>query len=315
MPSELANLFHDLDPGSLRVSQPEKFIFFCGGEVSSDTSSKPKNLRDYLCRVRPIRTDYRIVLAEDATQLYRDTTYRDLISFEEDIAALASVVLVIAESAGALAELGAFSSTAAIRRQLRIIVRDEYVNANSFVRWGPIRRIENDNREHIGVYPWRCNKDGTLVISSAKPHYREIKNFIDRHVEKSDRSTTFSRLGSASIFYVIYWIVHTCLAISPAVLYDYVRETHGEISDSEIKNKMYCLILAGWVTKFDYASKDYYCARHNADPFIKYGFKAGVTDIDSPRRKMSVSKDHRKNVEDLPRYVRKKAADVRESNQ
>jgi hypothetical protein len=55
------------------------------------------------------------VLAEDAFRLFRDSDYSDLISFEEDLARIASVVLVIAESAGSLAELGAFASNDTIR--------------------------------------------------------------------------------------------------------------------------------------------------------------------------------------------------------
>jgi hypothetical protein len=108
--TELRILYDDLNFDGVRVFRPSKFMFLCGGYISGDKSAKAKNLRDYLFRVKQIATKYDIVLAEKATQLFRDSEYDDLISFEEDVARIAAVVLVIAESPGSLAELGAFTS-------------------------------------------------------------------------------------------------------------------------------------------------------------------------------------------------------------
>ena len=110
MSSELAQLFKDLDPTRLRIHPPKKTVFLCGGIAGASTDVL--SLRDYLFRIRNISTELSatIVLAERANALYRDTTYGDLISFEEDIARIASVVLVIAESPGSLAELGALTN-------------------------------------------------------------------------------------------------------------------------------------------------------------------------------------------------------------
>jgi hypothetical protein len=107
--AELRALYDDLKLDGVRVFRPSKFMFLCGGYISNDKEAKAKNLRDYLFRVRQIADKYNIVLAEKATQLFRDSEYDDLISFEEDIARIAAVVLVIAESPGSLAELGAFA--------------------------------------------------------------------------------------------------------------------------------------------------------------------------------------------------------------
>jgi hypothetical protein len=108
--AELVELYNDLHLERLRVHRPSKFLFLCGGALPNGVNDRPGNLRDYIYRVRRIRSPYQVVLAERATQLYRDTAYSDLISFEEDIARIAAVVLVIAESAGSFAELGAFAS-------------------------------------------------------------------------------------------------------------------------------------------------------------------------------------------------------------
>jgi hypothetical protein len=114
--TEIQSFYGDLLLEKLRIVRPSKFMFLCGGAiVKTPTNARPENLRDFLCRVRPPGLAHPTVLAEDAIQLFRDSDYDDLISFEEDVARIAAIVLVIAESAGSLAELGAFASNDTIK--------------------------------------------------------------------------------------------------------------------------------------------------------------------------------------------------------
>ncbi len=123
MPKELVDLFNDQDLEKLRVSKPLKAVFLCGGAISTRASLRPENLRDYLLRYSPIKLSHPIILAESAYSLYRDAHYDDLISMEEDVAQLSAIVLVIAESAGSLAELGAFSSNEYIKPSAALNLR------------------------------------------------------------------------------------------------------------------------------------------------------------------------------------------------
>lgn len=158
MTVELVELFRDLDLDRLGVVRPRKFIFLCGGAIPSPPSRRPANLRDYLCRVRPLSRFFNVVLAEEAIDLYLNSHYGDLLEFEEDLAQLSAVVLVITESAGSLSELGSFASLPAISRSLKIIVSESHARARSFVRYGPIRRIERRSRGDLAVYDWRSHK-------------------------------------------------------------------------------------------------------------------------------------------------------------
>lgn len=140
MPDALELLVGDIDFERLRIVRPSRFSFVCGGRIDVNNGARPLSVRDYLIRLRSLEKSLRhpIVLAESAQQLYRETSYSDLITFEEDIAKIASVVLVVSESAGALAELGAFASTAPIREALRVIISEDHEQEESFVRFGPI---------------------------------------------------------------------------------------------------------------------------------------------------------------------------------
>jgi hypothetical protein len=108
-PPEFIQLFGDLNWDQLRVRRPTRIIFFCGGATGEGARSTG-SLRHYLLQDKQIgkKIDAEIILAEQANQLYRDTSYYDLITFEEDIARISAMVLLIAESPGSLAELEHF---------------------------------------------------------------------------------------------------------------------------------------------------------------------------------------------------------------
>jgi hypothetical protein len=284
-------------------------MFLCGGYISKDEDARPANLRDYLWRIRSISSRFDIVLAEKATQLYRDSDYSDLISFEEDIARIASVVLVIAESAGSLAELGAFTANDTIRNALRVVIQEEHERAESFVRFGPIERIKKAKRANLAVYPWRNHANGNLNISSARPHYQHILKFLEEHVTSIPISTTYDKLGEAQIFYVIYWIIHLCLAVTVTALYEYVRLIFNDATDEEIRKKLYCMQLAGWIERRSYSNKDYLWVLYDREPF-NYEFKPGVVERVSIRRNLLVTTALKK-AEEIPSHIRTEASRAR----
>jgi hypothetical protein len=187
----LAPFIGALDITRLRLGPPRRFIFFCGGKIDR-ASSTPLSLRDYIGRQITIK-DANFVYAESATQLYRDTKYRDLIAFEEDIAQISDIVFLIGESAGSLAELGAFSMNDAIAPRLKVIVQDKYYAHESFIRNGPIRHLEEMRDDSVSSYPWRIRSaDNSLIKSSASPHIASIKQELEERLAKVAAKETFS---------------------------------------------------------------------------------------------------------------------------
>lgn len=312
MPSPIRAFYEDLDEAKLRIEPPKKFVFLCGGTIGADGSTSAESLRDYLCRIRSFSSDVHgeIVRAETATQLYRDTAYDDLITFEEDIARIATVVLVIAESAGSLAELGAFASNTT-RNALRIIVQETYWTQESFIRFGPLKRISDDSSDNVGVYPWEVDEARNIVLSSADPHYDEIVKFVNRHLNAASNSQIFPEDKGIRNFYIIYWILFLGMALSLKSILKIAEEIVPNIKQTEIKNKIYCMMIAGWVGSKTYSNKTYFYAQYDKDPF-DYAFKSGVTDTDSPRRKLEVSQALIA-AEDAPELVRKFAFNERKS--
>lgn len=254
MPDALDSFLADLDRSKLRISRPSKVIFLCGGAKSNDLALPPQNLRDYLLRFRSIESKVAadFVLAESAQNLYRDTAYSDLIDFEEDIARISAIVLVVSESAGSLAELGAFSANDTIRPTLRIIISDYNFNQESFVRFGPVERIRKINKDRVGVFPWKTHKKGHLVKTSANPIFGDIKKFIAEQITDIPKTFLYSGLKEAGIFYDIFWLTYVASVIAPTTLYEAVTRIYPAMSSDEIRNKIFCMMVSGWMDKISY---------------------------------------------------------------
>jgi hypothetical protein len=127
-----------LSPEQYRFRQISPVIFICGG-----LNSKPRDtLRDYLKQQQP---DLQIFYAERVWELISSVPGLGALKMESDLAALSDLIVVIVESPGTFAELGAFSHVDALRKKLLPIVDREYKGANSFINTGPIRWIDQES--------------------------------------------------------------------------------------------------------------------------------------------------------------------------
>ncbi|MEQ1771710.1 MAG: retron St85 family effector protein [Devosia sp.] len=303
----MKRFYDDLDKNQLRVTHPFPLIFLCGGKVG--LTGAAQSLRDYIYRTnRPGSSNFRFVLAEQANALYRDTRYHDLISFEEDIARIASLVVVIAESPGSLAELGAFASSPPIRPSLRILIQELYASDESFIRFGPVERIRRDGDENVGVFPWTTKDNGFLDAESVAPHAEEIEKFLGDHMKRVPASTLYVNLPEAQVFFLIYWIIYLGLALSHSAIASCLLTIMPTFPVHELSNKIYCMEIAGWVKRLKYSGKEYLYAC-DGDPFA-YSFKAGVTKRDSLRRKTEAVRSIKQDWQ-APKYVRDTAASAR----
>jgi hypothetical protein len=208
-----------------------------------------------------------LVLAEDAQNIFDDRYYDDLISFEEDIARAASLIAIIAESPGSLAELGAFSSIPVIADATCVIQQTENRGKRSFITLGPIKRLANKDDGRIGYYPWKKN-DGKIFHSTVKPHVRHMANFINGRLDLVEKSSRLRSDADLELMYFVLWIIFLFKEVSTQILYDTVKEIFPDVTEPEIKAKVFSLLVSKWVGLEPYSGKEYYYARFDRDPFL-----------------------------------------------
>ncbi len=121
-------------------------IFVCGGK----DSPRRVRLSDYLRRQH---TDAHIFWAEDVWRVISNLHEgANALEVENELANFADLVIVIGESVGTFAEIGAFASTLLLRRRLLLILDAKFEDDESFLNTGPIRWIDQDS--HYGPTIW-----------------------------------------------------------------------------------------------------------------------------------------------------------------
>ena len=112
-------------------------VFLCGGANSQPRDSLLRYLEKYAKDALVFRADD--VWAQIAS------TDQNALEMEAYLADLADVVIVIVESPGTFAELGAFSNSNGLRRKLLPILDVQYIDAPSFINTGPVRWTNADS--------------------------------------------------------------------------------------------------------------------------------------------------------------------------
>lgn len=274
MSDELLAFVDLLDFDELRGTRPADFIFLCGG-YSQATGRVPPyfSLRHFLLRHPTFRKGLRgyLVLAEDAQRIFDDDYYDDLISFEEDIARIASLIAIIAESPGSLAELGAFSSVEVIAKRTCAIQQREYETERSFITLGPIKRLSSSYVGSVAYYPWKKNKD-KVFHTTCFPHVTSIRRYLNGRLDLADDTFKLSADDDLRLIFVVLWVIFLFKEVSTQKLYDTVKLIMPDATDNDIKAKIFSLLVAQWVGEEPYEAKKYYYCCFDKDPFV-YRYK------------------------------------------
>jgi len=150
-------LAQGVDRTKISVHPFDGFIFLCGGAISSSEATIASARHYALSRVDAEgriagRT---VILAEKLTNLLHGDDFRDLLEFEEHIAALSACVLLFVESPGSIAELGSFAVMPHLAPRLLVVCEQLFdVEENpSFIFLGPIASLRRKRMESVQVFP------------------------------------------------------------------------------------------------------------------------------------------------------------------
>lgn len=159
-----------IDLRTTRVKPFEGFIFLCGGPQDVNVPVPDLSVRHILYHAitsgRHSDLAGRLKLAEDIQDWYRGGKYSDLVTFEEHLASLSSVIILVVESAGSIAELGAFSVTDAIADRLIALISETHFDEDSFIKLGPISRLESRTGRTVLVHSWHERRIGGQIFEN-----------------------------------------------------------------------------------------------------------------------------------------------------
>jgi hypothetical protein len=238
-----------------RIVLTHPILFLCGGQVDVK-SAAPISVRgalvEYLHKARCHLADS-ITLAEDFKDWIHDAVYKDLLAFESDIAHISSLIVIVLESPGALAELGLFVKNKALKNKILVFVRQDHYEENSFIRLGPLRYLQDIKESSVCSYPWDSDNLVGTISSSLKEMRDDILNALS-----SRSSEAFNIDNEGHIAFVIYEIVKIFKALKFTEIEAYLQAVKIDISRDKLKRLIFLLGKFNLVSSSKRGHVDYY---------------------------------------------------------
>lgn len=230
-----------------RVQYPEDVVFFCGGLIHP-ANDRFSSLRDFIySRKEDCLEGKRVILAEKAAQAFDSHIYDDLMDFEKFIASISRLILLISESPGSIAELGAFSQIPEISQKLLVYIHSQYYNENSFIKDGPVRYLENRNEQSVQEFGWSQDQNGLIdpvVAATLIPAFAAAMRSFERRQPRTER---FDRNRVGHKILLAAGVIHLLGCCKIRELLEAFEILGFEFTEKQVKQFIFCLKLFGWV--------------------------------------------------------------------
>lgn len=303
-----------VDLEKTRVRAFEGFVFLCGGPKENNAvplRSVRHMIYHELTSGRHGDIAARLKLAEEIQDWFRDGNYRDLLTFEEHLAGLSAVIVLVVESPGAIAELGAFSMSDAFLERLLVLVAEIHYESESFIRLGPLRRIENFSDEAVMVYDWH-DRD---IAGRSFERYEKISEQLGEIVEairaftspaKSER--VFKPSEPSHIMFLICELCDLFGALNRTEIKKYLDDLRVQIEADILSRYLFLLEKCDLLSVKAHGNGRYYYA---TDWTSRISFAYGPGDhIDRNRVRVDVASYYQEQLRSRHEVLRKLGASV-----
>lgn len=155
-------------------------IFTCGASTEADASVREQ----LLLYANKFFIHGSLFKAEDVFRVLLKSEDDDLLTIEHLIADYSDCIVIVNESHGALAELGAFASSEDVVKKLLVVNPQEHIGALSFINLGPIAKVDRKSKFKKTIH---------VDLPSACLHFDTIlKRIEDNAVRKKRLGVDFS---------------------------------------------------------------------------------------------------------------------------
>lgn len=250
-------------------------VLLCGGRVVEKERADDEDLPIISLRHAISResTDFELFRPEEITDWQADGVYQNLMDFEEDLAGICSLVVIILESPGAIAELGAFSQLDDLRHRLMVFTSSHVQSEDSFISLGILRHIKSQAEGSVRDYPWSLPATDYNDKISFKIDVQIVKDIIaDIGDQINDLSDTavFKSDNNSHVIALIFQLLSLFITLKRKELREYLKCYDVEISEDELKRKLFLLERFKLIKKGKYSDSTYYKAV--SDSFHKIRF-------------------------------------------
>lgn len=237
------SLLLSLDFPLCRVEFSDKpIVLLCGGKViikakPSDPDPPLESLRHALTIHT---TNFEVFRPEEIDTWQADGIFKDLMTFELELASICSMVVIILESEGSLVELGAFSQLTELSNKIIAICPEKYINDDSFIRLGILRFISATNAAHVKSYPWiPKQKDADFVISTEI--VEDATSDIEDELHKLPKSQVLKSNKNSHVMVLICELLRLFTALKESEIAEYLELCGAQVGRELLRGKLFLL--------------------------------------------------------------------------
>lgn len=289
--------FECYDFSRFKVNYPDHKIFVCGGQIDVQA---PIALSFRQRLMEKLASDYpdlenEIVLAETFKDYFREHAYNDLLIFEDDIAQLASVVVIFLESPGSLVELGMFCTKPSFYKKLLIVApREETEREDSFIYLGPLEHISSKEPTSVSIYPWP---------KSTEPKYSDIhlKDLCSTLLTKRNslpKAPSFNKDNSGHVALLIMEIVRLSYPVLLTEIELALLSLELYEDRTKVTRLLYLLTRLEYLDTYSYGGYKYYYPLDRKNPRVKFGHSKKNVPFDEAKLVMGFKMSYFRDVND-----------------
>jgi hypothetical protein len=289
-----------VDLGTAVVEDFPALIFFCGGRMNDASISEPASVRDAVLRHFSIKYSSladRIFLAEEFKNWAQDGAYHELFTFERHLASLSSAIIIFVESAGSIAELGAFSQLDGVKEKLIVFLQTEHYEQDSFINLGPIKYLEGTFKDSVHPYPWRSvpSPAGNRIdLSSLSECVDDICETISEALGAVRTKRSFDGSEPRDTMLLIRDLINQFIGLKFHEITDYLLDMGITIESGLLKQYLFVLKTLKLIQMVPYGRDRYYVPT-DLRRFIRYSGRGGVPLIDRLRLQSDVADFYKHN--------------------
>ncbi|RKR05647.1 hypothetical protein C8C83_4998 [Flavobacterium sp. 90] len=144
-------------------------IFLCGADIYQKDKIRYQ-IAEIMKKNWQFSYTYDIIYPEDIfDELLHSSKKRDLLSLEGLLADSVDAIVLIPESPGSFAELGAFANDGKLRKKIICLVDKKYKKDKSFINLGPLKLVKKENPHGvIFIDPNNISNEMGKLLNSLK---------------------------------------------------------------------------------------------------------------------------------------------------
>ena len=270
-------LLSDIEFDKARVELSNApIVLLCGGSVKiknqpDDPDPPLSSLRDAISRST---FSYEIFRPEEITSWQADGIFKNLMTFETDLAAICTLVVIILESAGSLVELGAFSQLSELSEKIIAIRSNKFQNDRSFINLGILRYIAEKHKSSIKSYTWDIEEPSSITVEIIN----DVISDIEDELGKLKKSEVLNLKQSSHLIVLICEIIQYFVALKESEIFDFLNTIGGTVSKDELKRKLFLLEEFKLIRKEQYSDSTFYLRSDEKYHRLRFSLKSGRFD-------------------------------------